>query len=82
VTAIALSMARKDGYVMEHRIVMALMVGRRLDRMECVHHRDHNPLNNEPSNLELWPTNRDHKMGEVGRFVPGVANRLPDLARR
>lgn len=36
--------------------------------------RDHDPLNNAPPNLELWPTNRDHKLGEHGRFVDGVAN--------
>ena len=74
----ALAMARKDGYIMEHRLTMATMIGRLLTRVECVHHRDHRPLSNEPTNLELWPTNRDHKMGEVGRFVPGVANRLRD----
>lgn len=72
----AAAMARKDGYIMEHRLVMVQLTGRLLTRTECVHHRDHDPLNNEPSNLELWPTNRDHKMGEVGRFVEGVANRL------
>lgn len=72
----ALPMARKDGYVMEHRLVMARLVGRLLARTECVHHRDHAPLNNAPMNLELWPTNRDHKLAEAGRFVPGVACRL------
>jgi hypothetical protein len=72
----ALPMARKDGYVMEHRLLMAQMVGRLLARAECVHHRDHDPLNNEPTNLELWPTNADHKRGEVGRFVPGVVCQL------
>jgi hypothetical protein len=68
-------MARKDGYIMEHRLVMARMCGFLLTRTEVVNHIDHNPANNHPSNLELWPTNADHKRGEVGRFVPGVANR-------
>jgi hypothetical protein len=70
-----LPMARKDGYIMEHRLVMARLCGRFLDRTEVVNHIDHNPSNNDPSNLELWPTNADHKRGEVGRFVEGVANR-------
>lgn len=69
-------MARKDGYLMEHRLVMAQMVGRLLARTEVVHHRDHAPLNNVRDNLELWPTNRDHKLAEYGRYVSGVANRL------
>jgi len=75
-----LAMARSDGYVMEHRLVMAQWVGRPLTRTECVNHINHNPRDNRRENLELYPTNGDHKRGEVGRFVPGVANRvsLPD----
>lgn len=68
-------MARKDGYIMEHRLVMATRIGRLLDRTEVVDHLDHNPSNNAPENLALYPSNGDHKRGEVGRFVPGVANR-------
>lgn len=70
------SMARSDGYVMEHRLVMARRIGRPLLRTEVVNHIDHNPRNNDPANLELYPSNGDHKRGEVGRFVEGVANRL------
>jgi endogenous inhibitor of DNA gyrase (YacG/DUF329 family) len=71
-----LVMARADGYVMEHRLVMARWVGRPLLRTECVNHIDRDPRNNVRSNLELYPSNGDHKRGEVGRFVAGVANRL------
>jgi hypothetical protein len=71
-----LPMARKDGYVMEHRLVMARMVGRPLTRTEVVHHRDHNPRNNAPENLELWPDNRLHKLAEHGRPVWDAENRL------
>jgi hypothetical protein len=70
-------MARKDGYLMEHRLLMAQMIGRLLTRTEVVHHRDHDPTNNALANLELWPTNRDHKLAEAGRFVPSVACLLP-----
>ena len=69
-------MARADGYVMMHRLTMALMCNRLLTRTEVVHHRDHDPTNNAPSNLELWPDNRSHKAAEHGRVVAGVANRL------
>lgn len=70
------SMARADGYVMEHRLVMARWVGRPLTRTECVHHIDHKPLNNARDNLELWPCNRTHKLAEHGRCVAGAANRV------
>jgi hypothetical protein len=73
-------MARADGYIMEHRLVMAKMIGRLLDRTEVVHHRDHNPANNLPKNLELWPSNSAHKMAEHGRIAPGAANRLSPKA--
>jgi hypothetical protein len=70
------SMAMANGYVMEHRLVMARWVGRALTRTECVHHIDHNPLNNARENLELWPCNRTHKLAEHGRPVDGAANLL------
>ncbi|HUV95969.1 MAG TPA: hypothetical protein VMV98_00725 [Acidobacteriaceae bacterium] len=69
-------MARKDGYVMEHRLVMANRIGRTLLRMEVVHHDDHAPLNNATTNLELWPDNRSHKLWEHGRIAEGAACRL------
>ena len=71
----ALPMARKDGYIMEHRLIMARMAGRLLTRQEVVHHRDHEPTNNAPSNLELWPSNGSHKAAEHGRAVDGATNR-------
>lgn len=59
-----LPMARKDGYIMEHRLVMAKHIGRLLKREEIVHHIDHNPSNNEISNLMLFPSNKEHKKYE------------------
>lgn len=72
----ALPMARKDGYIMEHRLLMAKRCGFLLTRTEVVHHVDHDPTNNSLSNLELWPTNGSHKAAEHGRIVEGVANRV------
>ena len=71
----AAAMTRKDGYVMEHRLVMARWCGYLLTRTECVHHVDHAPLNNANDNLELWPDNRSHKLWEHGRFVEGAVCR-------
>jgi hypothetical protein len=63
------AMARTDGYVMEHRLVVARIIGRCLTRAECVHHIDHKPLNNCPTNLMLFATNKDHKLFEHGAAI-------------
>lgn len=68
-------MARKDGYIMEHRMVMAEWCGFLLTRKEVVHHVNHDQTVNTRLNLELWPDNRNHKLAEHGRFVEGAANR-------
>ena len=39
---------------LEHRLVMAQVLGRALTDDESVHHKDGNRLNNDPANLELW----------------------------
>lgn len=71
-----LTMARKDGYVMEHRVIMARLILRPLIRSEVVHHLNHNPQDNTPHNLELWPDNRSHKLAEHGRIAHGAVCRL------
>jgi hypothetical protein len=59
-----LLMARKDGYVMEHRLVVAQFLNRCLLRTEVVHHIDHDPSNNDLSNLILFSSNMEHKLFE------------------
>lgn len=78
-------MARKDGYIMEHRLVLAIRIGRPLTSKEVVHHRDHYPKNNDPDNLELWPDNGSHKRMEHGRLPErpcfcDVSHRLREAA--
>jgi len=58
------SMARRDGYVMEHRLIVAMAIGRPLTRAETVHHANHDPTDNRLENLMLFATNRDHKLFE------------------
>ena len=57
-------MARKDGYVMEHRLMVAQHLGRPLLRVEVVHHKDHDPTHNQLDNFQLFASNSDHKLYE------------------
>jgi hypothetical protein len=69
-----LAMARKDGYIMEHRLIVAQMMGRCLTRTEVVHHRNHDPQDNRPENLELFPDNGTHKRTEWARVKAAAAS--------
>lgn len=52
--------ASRQGYVLEHRLVMEAMIGRYLRADEVVHHIDENPSNNSTDNLQLM-TDLEHK---------------------
>lgn len=45
--------ANKQGFVMEHRLIMEGIIGRFLLPTEEVHHKDRDKHNNKPSNLEV-----------------------------
>lgn len=56
-----------DGYVPAHRLIMERLLGRIIDpRKEQVHHKDKNPSNNHPDNLELVSINDDHRKLDKG----------------
>ena len=64
-----MDMARKDGYVMEHRLIVAMAMGRSLLRSECVHHANHDATDNRLENLMLFASNADHKRHEHGQPI-------------
>jgi len=75
-----MSMARKDGYVMEHRLAVALEIGRALTRQECVHHINHDATDNRLENLMLFATNADHKRYEHGQVIKPLWQPSPPLS--
>lgn len=52
-------MSTKDGYIMEHDLIMECLIGRRLREDEIVHHKNHVRCDNRKENLELMTFN-DH----------------------
>jgi hypothetical protein len=64
-----LPMARKDGYIAEHRLLVATELNRLLDSTEVVHHINSNPLDNRIENLMLFNSNSDHRRYEAGQNI-------------
>ena len=53
-------MSKKDGYILEHRLIMANHLKRILKPYEVVHHIDGNSSNNAISNLMLLNSQKEH----------------------
>ena len=51
---------RSSGRILEHRMVMELHIGRRLERREVVHHVNGNSTDNRIENLRLYPSHKAH----------------------
>ena len=59
-----------QAYLLEHRLVMEGLLGRYLRPEEVVHHRDGNPSNNAPANLQLFASQEEHvRVGHPHRRV-------------
>lgn len=59
-----------QGKVREHRLVMEKMIGRYLERNEVVDHIDGVKDNNDPSNLRLFQSNKEHLQETLKGKVP------------
>jgi hypothetical protein len=53
-------MARQDGWVLEHRLVVARRIGRELTKIEVVHHINGIRHDNRDSNLQLLTRETHH----------------------
>lgn len=60
-------LADKNGYVLEHRLVMEQKLGRKLLPHERVHHKNGIRSDNSPDNLELWLLTGTSKKDPAGQ---------------
>ena len=65
--------ARKNGYVLEHILVMEETLGRPLAPAERVHHDNRQPADNRPENLILHSSNGEHLAQEGHHRLKGPA---------
>lgn len=68
--------ADKNGYVMEHRLIMEQQIGRRLEPWERVHHKNGKRADNRPENLELWGVEGSNKKDPPGQRAKDMAREV------
>ena len=73
------SMANNNGYVMEHRLVMAKSLGRNLHRWEIVHHKNHNKQDNRIENLQLVSGDKHTQITIMEERIKHLESRVTQL---
>jgi len=75
-------MAGKDGYVLEHRLVMARHLKRCLHSWEIVHHRNHKRDDNRIENLQLVSDDRHKQISILEAKIARLQKENKELKRR
>lgn len=76
-----LSMANKERYVLEHRLIMAQSLGRCLHRWEIIHHRNHIRSDNRLENLQLVSDDKHKQITILENRIAWLEDKMESQAK-
>ncbi len=67
----------RNGRVMQSALIAERCLGRELNSKELIHHIDENKLNDNPNNLYLFPSKREHVAFHFSKIKQNLKSNLP-----